>query len=175
MATNHSSVFTPFSLEISNDITATGIKHIPTLAPPSPQCRPLILLIHGGGCTAHHFDVCPSLTASTVSSALSIPCIAINRPGYLSSTPLEPPTLAITYHQRLGRFLHEQLFPALWRDFGVPNQCSTIVPLAHSLGSSSIIVAAALHTQDSRLNPVYPLAGIIFSGWGVIARASQAP
>lgn len=168
MATNTQSQFSPFRLELENDITITGIHHFPSPSSTSPTYRPLIVLLHGGTCTAHNFDISPSLTASTAAESLSIPVISINRPGYLESTPLPIPSNS-TFHKELGRFLHSSLLPALWQKYGIRNNCTALVPLAHSLGSPGIIVAAALHAQDQV--PKYPLAGIIFSGWGI----HQAP
>lgn len=172
MASNKHSLFTPLRLELESGITITGIHYLPDISPTSPTYRPLMVLIHGGTCTAHNFDVSPSLTASTAAASLSIPVISINRPGYLDSTPLVVPD-GSTYHKELGRFEHEELFPALWRKYGVSNRCTALLPLGHSLGSLGIIISAGLHAKDP--NPKYPLAGIIFSGSGSRSAANAPP
>lgn len=168
MASNPHSKFSPFTLTLERNAKITGLKYIPDLSNSNrskhDRHRPLMILIHGGSCSAHNFDVAPGpLTASTPAEMFSAPTIAINRPGCLDSTPFEIPD-GSTYHKTLGSFLHSQLFPALWREFGKPNNCTALVPLAHSLGSPGIIISSALHAKDP--SPVYPLAGLIISGWG---------
>lgn len=163
MASNPHSKFTSFEIDVQGT-KISGIHYLPSVPSNSMPDRPLIVLIHGGTCSAHNFDISPSLTASLAADFFSFPVVAINRPGYLNSTPL-PHSEDSTYHKTLGNFNHEQLFPALWREYGQPQGCKALIPMAHSLGSPDVIVAAGLHAAEPK--PKYPLAAFIFSGWGI--------
>jgi hypothetical protein len=46
--------------------------------------------MHGGSCTAHHYDVDSKHTASLASAALGIPFVAFNRLGYKDSATFLP-------------------------------------------------------------------------------------
>lgn len=172
MASNSESKFTGLKLSISNETAVSCISHVPKPRPDSAECKPLIIFIHGTTCTAYHFDATPRLTASIMADAMSIPVVAINRPGYLDSTPLSIPE-GSSFHQEHGRFYHESLLPKLWEMFGKPNDCTALVVVAHSIGSMGVIVAAGLHAQD--LHPTYPLAGIAYSGLGIRHTTSFVP
>lgn len=180
MATNPHSSFDPFEIQVARGVKVTGIKIIPMTATATsamtatvPKYKPLMVMFHGGGCTAHHFDASPALTSSILSQALGVPVIAINRPNYLGSTAIPSEYLERTnFHENLGHFQHKYLLPTVWREFGIPNKCTALVLLAHSLGSPGIIIAASLHAQENKNlglpSPSYPLAGIIYSGWGIL-------
>lgn len=170
MATNRDSRFSRFRISPLEGVTITGIHYLPSPSSTAPKDRPLIVLLHGATCSAHNFDVSPSLTASLMADALSIPLVSINRPGYADSTPLCVPEDS-TFHQTLAKFYHDNLFPVLWARFGEPAGCTALVPFAHSFGSPGMILAAGIHAQD--VEPKYPLAGIIFSGWGNIRAIEQ--
>ncbi|KAJ9617556.1 hypothetical protein H2204_013687 [Knufia peltigerae] len=175
MASNTESRFAPFEVLVANTVVITGIKYLPATRSESGSTsdyRPLIILLHGGGCTAHHFDLSPSMTISTIAEALSVPVISINRPGYLGSDRL-PATQGSRFHKDLGSFYHSHLFPKLWADFGIAHGCKAVVPLAHSLGSPAVIIAAGLHAREQ--SPSYPLAGIIMSGWGELPSPRMPP
>lgn len=162
--THPGSKFQPFSLPLSNGGIVTGISHIPPRSAISTKYFPLMVGIHGGTCTAHNYDVDEKHTASLASAALSIPFVAFNRPNYKDSAKFLPLREGTTYLQEDGKWEHELIFPALWEHFGKPNGCTAIVPICHSLAVPGAIVAAALYAQDSMSQ--YPLAGLIFSGYG---------
>ena len=125
----------------------------------------MIVLVHGGTCTAHNFDVSPANTASTAADHLSLPIVCINRPGYLDSTQIEHVPEGSTYHQTVGgQVYHEHMLPMVWERYAKPAGCTSLVLMAHSMGSMGIVVAAGLHSLENV--PKYPLSGIIFSGWG---------
>ena len=124
-----------------------------------------MVLIHGGTCTAHNYDISPEYTASSTAEFLGCPVVSINRPDYADSSPLPDVPEDSTYHQVMGKNVyHEHLFPALWEKFGKPAGASSMVLNGHSMGVPSIVIAAALHAQEK--TPAYPLSGIILSGWG---------
>jgi hypothetical protein len=170
-ATNVSTKFASFSLTLTNGATTTGIFHIPAVSPAPIDSLPLIIAIHGGTCTAYNFDINPSHTAYLASSALSIPFVAFNRPSYLDSTPTPIPADS-SFHRETGKWEHEFIFPALWENFGRPNGCSGIVLLCHSMAVPGVIVAASLWAKDA--SPKYPLAGLIFSGWGTAGKKQES-
>lgn len=171
MASNQDTKFTSFELDV-HGTKITGIHYFPPISAKVLTERPLLVLIHGGTCSAHNFDISPSLTASLTAEYLSCPVVSINRPGYLESSPL-PVEEGNTFHHTLGRFNHEHLFPSLWREHGEPQGCKAIVLLAHSLGSPGVFIAAGLHAAESE--PSYPLAGFIFSGWGIKHAPTMKP
>lgn len=162
--THVDSKFKPFSLTLSNGGKLTGITHIPPRSVTTPPFCPLMVGIHGGSCTAHHYDVDAKHTASIASAALSIPFVAFNRPNYKDSASFLPLPDGITYLQEEGRWEHELIFPALWEHFGKPNGCTGIVAICHSMAVPGIIITSALYAQEEA--PKYPLAGLILSGYG---------
>lgn len=162
--TNKSSRFTPFHLNLSNGATLTGISHIPPKGDFKYEYRPLLVAIHGGTCTSHNYDISPEYTASTMSAATGVPFVAFNRPGYADSTTLLPVMETTSYCQEEGRWNHENILPALWVKFGKPNGCTGIVVTCHSMAVLAGVVTGGLYAKDPA--PKYPLAGLIFSGFG---------
>ncbi|KAL8761735.1 MAG: hypothetical protein Q9184_002177 [Pyrenodesmia sp. 2 TL-2023] len=125
---------------------------------------PLVVAIHGGGYCAQYYDATRSNSTLPISSFLHVPCIAINRPGYLDSTALGPVPEHSTYCQEEGKYLHHKILPAIWKTYGEAYGVSNIVILAHSLSTPMTVVAAALHAHEGGQS--YPLAGVILSGFG---------
>ncbi|KAL3454574.1 Alpha/Beta hydrolase protein [Aspergillus insuetus] len=155
----------PFTLTLSNNGTVAGLHSLPP--PPSstsPKHRPLIVALHGGTYDCHYFDATPRYSASHISAAFGVPFIAIDRPCYGGTTSFLPVPKGSTFNEETGRWLHEYILPALWQEFGVPNNCKSIVLFCHSFGTMGGSVAAALHAEET--NPAYPLAGLIASSMG---------
>jgi pimeloyl-ACP methyl ester carboxylesterase len=158
------SKFANFSLKLQNGGILTGISCIPTRTQCTPASIPLIVAVHGGSCTAHNYDIDPSHSASLYATALGIPFVSINRPGYEGTTSILPTD---NFHLDTGRWLHEFIFPAIWNEFGVPMGCSALVVLCHSMAVPQVVISSAhLSDQHSSIVPTYPLAGIILSGYG---------
>ncbi|KAL2782590.1 hypothetical protein BJX66DRAFT_350817 [Aspergillus keveii] len=154
-----------FTLTLSNNAIVVGVHSLPPPSPASsPNHRPLIVALHGGTYDCHYFDATPKYSASSTSKAFGIPFIAIDRPCYGRTTPFLPVPEGSTFSGETGRWLHEYILPALWKEFGVPNDCNAVVLFCHSLGTIGGIVAATLHAEDA--GPAYPLAGLIASGMG---------
>ncbi|KAI8305524.1 hypothetical protein K4K61_005226 [Colletotrichum sp. SAR11_59] len=99
-----------------------------------------------------------------MSSANEVPFVAIDRPGYEQTTAVGNIPETSSFQEEWGKLLHQQLLPAIWKEFGVANDCSSIVLHCHSLGTPGACVAAALHAKET--SPAYPLAGISISGFG---------
>jgi pimeloyl-ACP methyl ester carboxylesterase len=165
MASNSQSKFRDFSVTLPNGMNISGIQYNPPAIKTSTPSKPLLVLIHGGTCTAHNFDVSPTNTASVEAGNLGIPVVSINRPGYLDSTALTDIPENSSYQQELGKSVyHKYLFPMLWERFGKPAGCSSVVLLGHSMAVMGMVIAAGAYADDDF--PKYPLSGIILSGWG---------
>jgi pimeloyl-ACP methyl ester carboxylesterase len=154
----------PFQLSLSNDGIVAGAHSLPLPSASSAEYRPLVVGLHGGCYDSKYFDATSKHSASLTSVALGVPFVSIDRPSYGTSSSILPIPAGSNFIQETGLWLHRYIFPKLWSEFGVPNQCNCIVLLCHSLGAMGGIVAAALHAQDK--TPLYPLGGLIASGMG---------
>ncbi|KAL8975903.1 MAG: hypothetical protein Q9205_007992, partial [Flavoplaca limonia] len=95
---------------------------------------------------AHYYDATPTYSAASYSDFLRVPFIAINRPGYKDSTALPDATPeGSTFLQEEGRYLHNEILPAVWEAYAADYGASSIVILAHSLSVPMTIIAAALN------------------------------
>ncbi|KAF2158848.1 hypothetical protein M409DRAFT_71409 [Zasmidium cellare ATCC 36951] len=166
--TAKSSKFQPFTLTLSNSATLSGIVYIPTQSQFASPSRPLLVLCHGGRCHAGCYDVNKDHSAAESAEAFSIPVVSINRPCYQQTSSIFPIPSGSSFHKKTGRWEHEYIFPALWEKYGVPNHCTALVAMGHSLATPGLLVAASLQSQSP--TPTYPLAGLILSGWGVSPR-----
>lgn len=164
-----------FTLTLANGATMTGLVNLPAVKSTSTKYRPLIVALHGGSYYSAYFDVDEKHTAALSSNGLGIPFVAVDRPGYKTSTAFTIPE-GSSYPETYGAWLHEFILPAVWEKFGVPQGCNGIVLLAHSLGVSGVVVAAAKSGQEASVGTTdavppnkanYPLAGIIISGLGI--------
>ncbi|KAL9094928.1 MAG: hypothetical protein Q9165_002878 [Trypethelium subeluteriae] len=143
-----------FSEKLPDGKTLNGLISLPLKPSASINAPhlPLIVCIHGGTYTADYFHATPSTSITSVSAPLSVPIIAISRPGYGGSTPLPPvpsPRNGHTFIQDAGRHLHNVILPFLWARYGPPSGANSIVLLSHSIGSAIAIVAAALHAESA--------------------------
>ncbi|KAL8709931.1 MAG: hypothetical protein Q9220_005381 [cf. Caloplaca sp. 1 TL-2023] len=155
-----------FSLRISKESVVTGLR-TPALSGEPQKDTPLIVAIHGGSYSAAYYDVGQNNSAAPCSAFFGVPFIAIDRPGYLDSTPLPAPIPEdSSYCQEEGKYLHNEVLPAIWKMYSKEHPVSSIVILAHSLAVPMTIVAAALTAESSSKEPSYRLAGIILSGFG---------
>ncbi|KAI5360124.1 Putative alpha/beta hydrolase-1 [Septoria linicola] len=158
-----------FSLQLPDGHATTGLLHTPkqSLGTGEREARPLVVALHGGTYTATYYDATPEYSISNISSQLNIPVICITRPGYGSSTWPAPTDPNEPYTAQQGRYLHEVILPAIWKEFGGKNSGTTSLVLhAHSVGAAVALVIAALWSEDS--SPAYPLSGLTISGLGTI-------
>lgn len=153
-----------FKFPLSNNGTVTGVQSIPPESVRSSEYYPLIVGLHGGTYDSQYFDATPKVSASLASVAFGVPFIAIDRPSYDGTSSILPIPEDSSFHHETGCWMHRYILPKLWSEVGVPNRCSCIVLLCHSLGVMGGTVAAALHAQDE--TPLYPLGGLIASGFG---------
>ena len=153
----------PFEILLSNNALVTGLASLPSRDRAArPSALPLMLAIHGGTYGANYFFADDQHSAVPLSSALGIPFLAINRPGYRDSTPLPTVPEDSSYFQEEGKLLHNEIVPAIWKRYASQLGVSSIVLLTHSNGTPGGIVSAALNAKSES----YPLAGIIIHGNG---------
>ena len=164
--TNLESKFSPFSFNLNNGTTVTGIAFVPRECKSSP--KPLLVGIHGGTCTSQNYDVNPDYTASIYATKHRTPFVAIDRPCYGGSTFVLPLPESDSFYNASANQLHDFVLPEIWKQFGIPNNCSTMVTTSHSMAVPVAIITAASYATTA---PKYPLAGIILSGFGTRPRS----
>ncbi|KAL8765407.1 MAG: hypothetical protein Q9209_007513 [Squamulea sp. 1 TL-2023] len=138
-----------FSLTLDNNAIVSGLR-TPAGQKSLPKDTPLIVALHGGSYSADYYNATPTYSALPYSTFLRVPFIALNRPGYKDSTDL-PNSVpdGSTFLQEEGRYLHNQILPAVWKAYADDYGVSSIVILAHSLSVPMTIVAAALNATTS--------------------------
>ncbi|MCJ1448535.1 MAG: hypothetical protein MMC23_009052 [Stictis urceolatum] len=151
--TNKSSPFTPFALPLPNGGQLGGLSFLPPA--PSAAGQPLIVSLHGGTCTSANYDASLLGPLNPLHS---------NRPPLLRPEHIFPPPSP--FFRETASWLHTQVLPLLWREFGLPNQCSGLVTTSHSMAVPPSIIAAATYASVPAPERAYPLAGTILSGFG---------
>ncbi|KAI0390306.1 hypothetical protein F5Y17DRAFT_445322 [Xylariaceae sp. FL0594] len=163
-----------FSLTLPSGKTITGRHSLPSSSSTSTSTNllPLIVALHGGSFTSAYFDLDEARSAQSLSQALGVPFVAVDRPdmdsyqegvvedvrrrhedargvsvnddeGAAAAAASSNPDIG--YQGEEGVFLYSEILPALWERFGGKDRsCTSIVLLAHSLGCTSAIVAAGL-------------------------------
>ena len=164
----------PFKLELSDSAIVTGVFSIPSNTMTTPKYVPLVIGIHGGTYSASYYNADTRHTAEITSNGLGVPFLAFNRPGYRDTTPFRIPPDS-SFHIEQGKYFHNMVFPALWKQYGAPNGCSCLILLSHSMGVPGSIVSASMHADEAAGSKSYPLAGLIFSGFGTMGSSNRAP
>jgi len=154
-----------FTLPLANGNQITGLLSFPPKPAHSPKGTPMVVCIHGGTYTASYYDADPAHSISNISKALSIPVVAITRPGYGESTALPPLEEGETWNKVNGKYIHESILPAVWKEYGPKSGATTTVLHSHSIGASIAIVTTALHNRSPE-TAGYPLSGLVTSGVG---------
>jgi pimeloyl-ACP methyl ester carboxylesterase len=109
---------------------------------------PLIVALPGGSYTSRYFDV-PGHSLLDTAAANGVEVVALDRPGYGSSEPLDEVTFAgnaTVLDAAIGK---------LWDERG--GNRPGVVVIAHSIGGAIAVHLAAGH-------PAWPLLGIAISG-----------
>lgn len=114
---------------------------------------PLIVALPGGAYTADYFDV-PGCSLMERAAALGIPVVALDRPGYVASTPLPPPEATL---ERNAAWL-DRAIDRVWSQQASLG-AEGIVLVGHSIGGAIAVLIAARQ-------PRWPLRGIAISGVG---------
>ncbi|WP_353647416.1 alpha/beta fold hydrolase [Nakamurella sp. A5-74] len=111
---------------------------------------PLVVALHGGTYTSEYFDIAGHSLLRR-GADLDIPVIALDRPNYAGSSPLETDgSIIVANADVLGEVLGE-----IWAEYGADT--SGIVLVGHSIGAA-VVTAIAARPQS------WPLLGIAISG-----------
>jgi pimeloyl-ACP methyl ester carboxylesterase len=127
-------------------LTFTGRRNAAT---PGPDV-PLVVALHGGTYTSEYFDI-PDYSLLDRAEALGIPVVALDRPGYVGSSPLDSGDSIILAN---AAALSDAI-GSVWEEHGAGT--AGVVLLAHSIGAA---VATAIAADD----PSWPLLGLAISG-----------
>lgn len=128
-------------------MTFTGKRRLGAAADPD---IPLVIAVPGGTYTSNYFDV-PGYSLLDRAAALGIPVIAVDRPGYRGSSPVDPGESIILKNAEVL----DHLIAELWEAFGAGRP--GIVLIGHSIGGATVTALAARR-------PAWPLLGIAVSG-----------
>lgn len=112
--------------------------------------KPLIVALHGGAYTSTYFDV-PDYSLLDRAAACGVPVLAIDRPGYRDSTPVDPGESIILANAEVL----DHLIAELWEAHGADT--AGVVLVGQSIGGA---VATALSAR----RPSWPLLGMAVSG-----------
>ncbi len=113
----------------------------------------MVIAIHGGTYSSAYFDV-PGYSLFDKAQRLGIPLIALDRPGYGKSAPLDASEATIE-----GQAAHlAPLLREAWQKYG-EGTCG-IVLIGHSIGAA---IATVITAQNTDL----PLLGLAISGVGM--------
>lgn len=109
---------------------------------------PLIVALHGGSYTSAYFDL-PGFSLLDRAAAAGVPIVALDRPCYGETTPLDPGTETIRNSaERLDAIIAALVGASPGR---------AVVLLGHSIGAAIALAIAARR-------PSWPLAGVAVSG-----------
>jgi pimeloyl-ACP methyl ester carboxylesterase len=112
--------------------------------------RPLLLLLHGGGVSARYFAAREDSVVD-LAAANGFPAIALNRPGYADSEPLDDEQAGFARQAEVI----DAAMDELWERRGV-GRPGTVV-FGHSIGAAVAVYLAARQ-------PSWPLLGISITG-----------
>ncbi len=129
-------------------MTFTGRRRWPS-ASVGPD-TPMVVALHGGTYSSTYFDV-PGYSLLDRAAEVGVPILAVDRPAYRGSTPVEARESIILANAEVI----DHLVAALWDEFG--GGTSGVVLIGHSIGGA---VATALAAR----RPSWPLLGIAISG-----------
>lgn len=115
--------------------------------------RPVVIAIHGGTYSSAYFDI-PNYSLLDQALAKGFDIIAVDRPGYGASTPLDDAPDII---HKNAEYLNSCI-PELLSDLGRPD--APVFLIGHSIGGAITVSMAALR-------PSWKLTGIAISGVGL--------
>lgn len=142
---------TEFTHTVTTDGPAQGMIFTARRRPSTPaESVPLVVALPGGTYTSMYFDV-PRHSLLDRAEALGVPVIAVDRPGYLGSTPVEPGESIILRNAEVL----DHLVGELWGAYGAGT--AGVVVIGHSIGGAIALAIAARH-------PAWPLLGVAVSG-----------
>ena len=114
------------------------------------QGVPLVIALHGGTYSSEYFDI-PGYSLLDRGEAAGVPVIALDRPNYVRSSPLETEdSILVANAEVLDTAIGE-----IWEQYG--GEASGVVLVAHSIGG-------AIATLIAASQPSWPLLGLATSG-----------
>lgn len=161
----------PFVFDVGNGDLVSGLKSFPLKLEDttrSSKGTPLIICLHGSSYSAKYFDAHPNYSIRNVSLQLTIPVIALNRPGYKQTPELGKTsnTGSDTHLQNEALWLHRLVLPTIWRAYGPPLGATSIILLGHGIGGAVSLITSSLSCTDPPEERNYPLSGLILTGLG---------
>jgi len=129
-------------------------------ASPEPN-RPLVIAIHGGTYTSAYFDI-PGYSLMDRAERLGIPIIALDRPGYGTSTAFASAESTI---RRSAEILDTAIGQIVREADPAANG---VVLIGHSIGGAVAVAIAARQ-------PAWPLVGLAVSGGGLNPTPESRP
>ncbi|KAH8162594.1 hypothetical protein CIB48_g5660 [Xylaria polymorpha] len=153
-----------FEINVSPHLRVTGKYITPARTSLTSRNVPLLVGLHGGTLTSSYYDVYSDYSAAKFATAFGIPFVAVDRPCYGGTTSILPLEEGESFFQKTAKRLHEDILPAVWQKFGIPNGCTGVVTLNHSMAVPDAVVTASMHAKTGE--QLYPLRGMILSGWG---------
>ncbi len=133
----------------SGDHTFTGRTNAADGFTASPGA-PLVIALHGGTYTSEYFDI-PGYSLLERAASRGIPVIALDRPNYGGSSPLESEGSIILANAEVL----DEAIGSIWAEHG--GDAPGVVLIAHSIGGA---VATAIAAGQ----PSWPLLGLAMSG-----------
>jgi len=133
----------------TGDRTFTGRTNVDAAFTPSPGA-PLVIALHGGTYTSEYFDI-PGYSLLDRAASRGIPVIALDRPNYGGSSPLESEGSVILANAEAL----DETIGSIWAEHG--GDAPGVVIIAHSIGGA---VATAIAAGQ----PSWPLLGLAMSG-----------
>lgn len=160
----------PFAFTLPNGGTLTGLENFPPSTPATPKYVPLLICLHGGTYSSSYFDALGHGVRS-VSDALGVPLVAINRAGYKGTSPFGTDGLVpeiSSYQEEEGRWLHDLVLPILFEKYAGSCGATCIVLLTHSIATPPAIIASGMQALETKKGKPrrYVLGGLVMSGWG---------
>ena len=150
-ATNRSPKSTPFSLPSASNAALTGLSHVPSKPSGTKgSALPSVAALHDPICTAHYYDITPAYTSPTALGSTGMPLVSINRPCYTTASSFQPwpEHENNTFWEETASWLHNHILPAVWSTFALPNDCSGLVLMSHSMDVPPTIIAARLRARQ---------------------------
>ncbi|RFA22742.1 alpha/beta fold hydrolase [Subtercola boreus] len=121
---------------------------------------PLVVALHGGTYSSMYFDI-PGYSLLERGAGAGVPIIALDRPNYEGSSPLESDdSIILANAEVLDAAIGE-----IWAQYG--GEASGVVLVGHSIGG-------AIATAIAANRPVWPLQGLATSGCLVRVPAESA-
>jgi pimeloyl-ACP methyl ester carboxylesterase len=140
---------TPITHTGADGRVSTGLRNTPH-TPATATHTPLVIALHGGTYTSAYFDI-EGHSLLQRAAALGIPTIALDRPGYQGSEPVDPgDSIILANAETLTHTIGE-----LWQQHGTGHP--GVFLIGHSIGGAVTTAIAAHH-------PHWPLLGIAVSG-----------